>query len=83
MFFAVFVFFVVVFLVNLVGLFLAILCFDCVFFNVLHFLLESTFSVEAGVRLQGQMNRILCVSNQIYAGPHPIMINPKMYSKEG
>ena len=65
MFFAVFVFFVVVFLVNLVGLFLAILCFDCVFFNVLHFLLESTFSVEAGVIMQGQMNRILCVSNQI------------------
>ena len=76
-------FFVVVFLVNLVGLFLAILCFDCVFFNVLHFLLESTFSVEAGVIMQGQMNRILCVSNQIYAGPHPIMINPEMYSKEG
>ena len=33
--------------------------------------------------MQGQMNRILCVSNQIYAGPHPIMINPEMYSKEG
>ena len=49
---------------NLVGLFLAILCFDCFFF-VLHFLLESTFSVEAGVIMQGQMNRILCVSNQI------------------
>ena len=68
MFFVVFVFFVVVFLVNLVGLFLAILCFDSIvflFFYVFHFLLESTFSVEAGVIMQGQMNRILCVPNQI------------------
>ena len=39
------------------GLFLAIPCFDCVFVfcYVLHVLLKSTFSVEAGVRLQGQM----------------------------
>ena len=56
----------VVFPVDLVGLFLAILCFDCVFVfcEVLHVLLESTFSVEAGDRLQGQTNGILC-ANQI------------------
>ena len=51
---------------NLVGLFLVILCFDCVsVFYVFHFLLESTFSVEAGGRLEGQMNGSLYVSNQI------------------
>ena len=52
---------------DLVGLFLAILCFDCVFVfcYVLHVLLESTFSVEAGDRLQGQTNGSLCVANQI------------------
>ena len=45
---------------NLVGLFLAILCFDCVsVFYVFQFLLESTFSVETGGRLQGQLNGIL------------------------
>ena len=68
MLFAVFVFFVFVVLYGeSCGLLLAILCFDCVFVlcYVLHVLLESTFSVEAGDRLQGQTNGILCVSNQI------------------
>ena len=46
-----------------VGLFLGDSVFWLFFFVSQH-LFESTFSVEAGVRLQGQMNGILCVSNQ-------------------